>query len=173
VVVHRRGVVSGHQLEDARADEDAVALLQARRPQDLLAVDEGAVGRAQVLDEHLAVLAGDLRVLAADQSSTSTMSRSDERPMTTCLVGLRGKTPPWYLPEMNFSAYIRPTSLAKLRFASNPTEDLPDFPTSGLLGRILRRLANERQVHLRGLVARVRASTSSHCAMASGVRPAL
>src|ERR1700722_12183436 len=57
--------VAGEELEDAGADEDAVALFQAGTL-DLLAVDEGPVGRTEILDPDLVRLHGDARVLARD-----------------------------------------------------------------------------------------------------------
>ena len=50
-------------LDDGGADQDPIALLQSRA-RDLLAVDERAVGGPEVLDEHISVGGGDLRVLA-------------------------------------------------------------------------------------------------------------
>src|SRR5690606_1786925 len=52
-------------LQDRRADEDAVAFLQAR-PLDLLTVDEGAVRGPEIFDPDLVLLHVDARVLAAD-----------------------------------------------------------------------------------------------------------
>ena len=40
-------------------------------------------------------------------SSTSTMSRSDERPMTISRLGRSGNSPPWYFPEMKRSVHMR------------------------------------------------------------------
>jgi hypothetical protein len=54
-----------HQLDDRRADQDAVAVLEVDLT-DLLAIDEGAVGRAEVLDGHPLLVGQDLRVLARD-----------------------------------------------------------------------------------------------------------
>jgi hypothetical protein len=59
------GRVHRHDLEDARADEHAIALLQ-RGPADLLAVDEGPVRRAEVLDRDVGVAAEDARVPPRD-----------------------------------------------------------------------------------------------------------
>jgi hypothetical protein len=50
---HARDAVGEDDLEDAGADEDAIALLEIRAL-DLLAVDEGAVRRAEVLDRDAA-----------------------------------------------------------------------------------------------------------------------
>ena len=44
--------------------------------------------------------------LRETMSSTSTMSSSLERPMTICFSAFSGNSPPWYLPEMNLSAYV-------------------------------------------------------------------
>ena len=41
-----------------------------------------------------------LACLRETMSSTSTMSRSDERPMMISRLGRSGNSPPWYLPEM-------------------------------------------------------------------------
>ena len=67
---------------------------------DLLAVDEGAVGGAEVLDPDLVVLHAMRACWRETMSSTSTMSRSLERPMTISLVVPSGNSPPWYLPRM-------------------------------------------------------------------------
>jgi hypothetical protein len=95
--------VGRDDLEDARADEDAIALLQVRAL-DLLAVDEGAVRRAEVLDRDVLVGALDARVRRETMSSTRTMSRSLERPTMISLFVPSGNSPPWYFPEMKRSA---------------------------------------------------------------------
>ena len=59
------GAVLGDDLEDAGADEDAVALFQLRAL-DLLAVDERAVGRAEIFDDNCFIFVSDPRVLARD-----------------------------------------------------------------------------------------------------------
>src|ERR1041384_1725977 len=53
---------AGDDLDDRRADQDAIALVQQRTPGDLLAVDERAVGRAHVLDVDLGLRRADLGV---------------------------------------------------------------------------------------------------------------
>jgi hypothetical protein len=65
-VVAAAAVVDLHDLDDRGADQDAIALAQPRATGDLLAVDEGAVGRAHVLDEDLGVGRGDLGVTPRD-----------------------------------------------------------------------------------------------------------
>src|SRR5579864_2018861 len=48
-------------------------------------------------------------------SSTSTMSRSLERPTTISRSMRRGNSPPWYFPEMNRSAYVEFGKVRRLR----------------------------------------------------------
>jgi hypothetical protein len=62
---HGLGAVDGDQLDDRGADQDAVALFEARLL-DLLAVDERTVRRAEVLDHDLISAGLDLCVLARD-----------------------------------------------------------------------------------------------------------
>jgi hypothetical protein len=50
-VVAAAAIVDLHDLDDRGADQDAIALAQPGAAGDLLAVDEGAVGRPDVLDE--------------------------------------------------------------------------------------------------------------------------
>ena len=54
-VVVRLDVVAGHELEDRAAELDLVAVLRAADCFTLDVVDEGAVGRAEVLDRRDAV----------------------------------------------------------------------------------------------------------------------
>ena len=46
-----------------------------------------------------------LACLRDTMSSTSTMSRSDERPMMISRWGRNGNSPPWYFPEMKRNAH--------------------------------------------------------------------
>src|SRR5262249_58016912 len=84
------------QLEDGGADEDAVPLLEARLA-DLLAVDEGAVGAAQVLDQHLPRADGDLRVLAADHVLDQDHVQLARAPDGDLTVHLQGELAPLVL----------------------------------------------------------------------------
>ena len=60
-VLDRGRPIGGHDLDDARADQDAVTLAELG-PRDLLAVDEAPVRRTEVLQEDIAAFDGNLRV---------------------------------------------------------------------------------------------------------------
>ena len=110
----RRGRVDRHHLDDGGADQDAVALLQAR-PLDLFAVDERAVGGAQVLDDDL--VAGARRSSRACarpcprpgpcRGRSNGRRRSPDRMRS-------GNSPPWYFPEMKRSASWRGVAAPRL-----------------------------------------------------------
>ncbi len=96
---------SATTLRMLRADEDAIAFLQACAL-DLLAVDERAVRRAEILDQNRLFGAGIRAGAGESMSSTKTMSRSLERPTTISLLFASGNSPPWYFPEMKRSALV-------------------------------------------------------------------